>query len=304
MTRRSRNFIAFLAAGVAVTGLVVAFTLGEPTDATTPDTTVAPTTAPTTAATTTVPIHLEPAVTEIATGTAPIVEVWRELPTLAADSLNPAATDAAIELAAQLPHYSTLRPNAEAIPAAGSPVVGRRATDTGWEFDHPTPQHYELTFVVTENHGEWLKVLLPVRPNGTQGWVHTSQVRTSTIHAHVAINLAERRLVATVDGTVIADTPVVIGAADTPTPTGRLFLTHYDEKSEGSAYGPWVAALSGFSQALDRFSGGVPVIAIHGTNNPAAVGQARSNGCIRIPNDVIRVLRDSLPLGTPVDIWP
>ena len=47
-----------------------------------------------------------------------------------------------------------------------------------------------------------------------------------------------------------------------------------------------------------------PVLAIHGTNRPASVGQAASNGCPRLANaDVLR-LAQLAPAGTPVFIWP
>jgi lipoprotein-anchoring transpeptidase ErfK/SrfK len=32
------------------------------------------------------------------------------------------------------------------------------------------------------------------------------------------------------------------------------------------------------------------------------MGGAHSNGCIRIPNEVIEQLADTVPIGTPVDI--
>jgi lipoprotein-anchoring transpeptidase ErfK/SrfK len=53
---------------------------------------------------------------------------------------------------------------------------------------------------------------------------------------------------------------------------------------------------------LDMFDGGLPEIAIHGTNQPELMGQARSNGCIRLPNDAIQRLAEVVPLGTPVEI--
>ena len=109
-------------------------------------------------------------------------------------------------------------------------------------------------------------------------------------------------LLSFVSDSVIAATKVVVGAADTPTPTGRLYVTDDEEKYSGSAYGPWILPLSGYSQVMDEFSGGVPVIAMHGTNRPELIGTAASNGCIRMPDAVIEQLHASLPFGTPVDI--
>jgi lipoprotein-anchoring transpeptidase ErfK/SrfK len=61
--------------------------------------------------------------------------------------------------------------------------------------------------------------------------------------------------------------------------------------------------LNSYSEQLDVFDDGVPVIAMHGTSNPASVGQAASNGCVRMPNEVVSLLYDQLPLGTQVEIY-
>lgn len=42
---------------------------------------------------------------------------------------------------------------------------------------------------------------------------------------------------------------------------------------------------------------------IHGTNNPASVGQAVSHGCVRMRNEDIAVLYQSVAVGTPVYIY-
>ncbi len=41
-------------------------------------------------------------------------------------------------------------------------------------------------------------------------------------------------------------------------------------------------------------------IAIHGTNRPDLIGQAVSNGCIRVANDDLSLLFDRALAGTPV----
>jgi hypothetical protein len=43
--------------------------------------------------------------------------------------------------------------------------------------------------------------------------------------------------------------------------------------------------------------------ALHGTNNPASIGQAVSHGCIRLRNEDIAVLYDRVAVGTPVYIY-
>lgn len=262
-----------------------------------------PTTTTSTPSTTTVPlppIEVDPTRTDVATAVVPTIGVFAQPPADAV--LDPRATAAGATLASLVPGTSPERPNARAIPTIERPVIGRRANPTGWDFDNPTPWGNPLTFIVTEDHGEWLRVEMPVRPNGTEGWIRASDVTRTIIDTHVEIDLSDRTLTAYAGDTVITTTKVVVGAADTPTPTGRLYVTDYEEKYSGSAYGPWILPLSGYSQVMDEFSGGVPVIAMHGTNRPELIGTAASNGCIRMPDAVIEQLHASLPFGTPVDI--
>ena len=106
------------------------------------------------------------------------------------------------------------------------------------------------------------------------------------------------------DGTTIVhQTSAVIGTSATPTPLGTFFITAKRRNAPSESYiGPWALALSAFSEVYDTFSGGLPVIAIHGTNRPDLIGGAHSNGCLRIPNDVVTALAEFVPLGAPVVI--
>ena len=55
------------------------------------------------------------------------------------------------------------------------------------------------------------------------------------------------------------------------------------------------------ARALYLYSGGQDThFRIHGTNEPWLIGQAVSNGCVRLTNDNIIELYDETPLGAPV----
>jgi lipoprotein-anchoring transpeptidase ErfK/SrfK len=90
-----------------------------------------------------------------------------------------------------------------------------------------------------------------------------------------------------------------------PTPGGVYYVKELLEPPEADdLYGPFAYGLSGFSDrpgAVD-FKGGDGALGIHGTNDPSSIGQDVSHGCIRVPNDVIRRMAATLPMGTPVDI--
>jgi lipoprotein-anchoring transpeptidase ErfK/SrfK len=159
--------------------------------------------------------------------------------------------------------------------------------------------------LVTERRGEWVKVLLPLRPNHTEGYVALSDVDISTTQHRIEINLTDNMLTAYDGDEVVAQTPVVAGSAFTQTPTGRFYITDkVPQKNPAGAYGPWALATNGYSEVMDEFDTGVPVVALHGTNTPEKLGTDVSNGCVRLPNDVVTLLADTFPLGTPVFIWP
>lgn len=160
------------------------------------------------------------------------------------------------------------------------------------------------TLLVTEQQGDWLKTLLPMRPNQSTGWVRTSDVTLSQNPYKITVNLANHELVFTKDGQEILRTGVVGGSPRTPTPLGTYYITDpVDLRTRpGGAYGAYALGLSGYSEVLYEFNGGPGQIAIHGTNNPELVGQDVSNGCIRIPNEAVVAIATQAPLGTPVVI--
>lgn len=117
-------------------------------------------------------------------------------------------------------------------------------------------------FLVQEKRSGWLEVLLPVRPNGSTGWVR------------------ER------GGQLLLQEPLGIGTADTPTPGGVYYLRELLRPPDpGTVYGPYADGLSGFSNVLTSFEGGEGVIGLHGNNDPSSLGSDVSAGCIRMDND-------------------
>jgi lipoprotein-anchoring transpeptidase ErfK/SrfK len=93
-----------------------------------------------------------------------------------------------------------------------------------------------------------------------------------------------------------------IGAAATPTPTGRFYVNQRLIPSDPHGpFGPGAVGISAFSEVLTGWTQGGP-IAIHGTNAPWSIGKAVSNGCIRLRNPVLRRVFSQALSGTPVVI--
>jgi lipoprotein-anchoring transpeptidase ErfK/SrfK len=165
-----------------------------------------------------------------------------------------------------------------------------------------TPLGSLRTLLVTARRSDgWLQVLLPVRPNGTRGWIRASSVIVITTPFRIVINRKYRTLKLLRSGSVVGRYPVAVGAPSTPTPTGLFFIADkIDTGNPGGAFGPYALGLSGYSNVLFSFDGGDGVVGIHGTNVDSSVGRAVSHGCVRMHNRDIKTVYRKIWLGTPV----
>lgn len=148
---------------------------------------------------------------------------------------------------------------------------------------------------------EMVEVALPTRPNGQTGWIKTADFSFSTSNWYVQINTGNNTVSVWQGEELKFNTQAVTGKASTPTPRVTAFI---DEKIAGpsGAYGPWLLSLGVFSNAHNTFGGGLPKVALHGTNQPGLMGQYASNGCIRVTNDSITWIYNNVPVGTYVAI--
>ncbi len=174
-----------------------------------------------------------------------------------------------------------------------------------WLYDPGNPATgVPQTFLVKSQRADgWVEVLLPVRPNGSTGWVQAADVSLTQNPYRIAVSLGAHTITVTNGHDVIYTGPVAVGAPDTPTPTGNYYLYVLLQAPDPSGpYGPYAYGLSSHSDALETFAGGDAEIGIHGNNDASALGQNVSHGCIRMDNAGITDLAGKLPLGTPVDV--
>jgi len=160
----------------------------------------------------------------------------------------------------------------------------------------------QLRLLVREQQGEWLKVLMPVRPNGTTGWIRDSDVRLDTNDFRMVADLTARKITVWKGNDVFMQEPIGVGKAASRTPGGLFYTTELLRPEGQPQYGPYAFALSGYSEVFSTFAGGPGQLGLHGTNSPASVGAEVSNGCIRMRNEAITRLAENLPLGVPVEI--
>jgi lipoprotein-anchoring transpeptidase ErfK/SrfK len=184
-------------------------------------------------------------------------------------------------------------------PASRSRVVARlpRLDENGFA---------QVVGVVASRTGgscrpQWYRVQLAVLPNETEGWVRPWAVALYRVSTRVVVDLSERRLRLYRGGRVVFETAVAIGSPATPTPLGRYFVNErWTLRDASGPFGPAALGISAHSVALQDVWVQHGPIAIHGTNEPWSIGEAASNGCIRVPNAAMRRLFPLAPAGTPV----
>jgi lipoprotein-anchoring transpeptidase ErfK/SrfK len=161
-----------------------------------------------------------------------------------------------------------------------------------------------LVFLVADQQEDWLEVYLPVQPNGSTGWIRETDVMLSPNPYRIVVDVTNHEISVYEDNEEFLRGPIGVGTADTPTPGGVYFIRQLLQNPDPSTvYGPYAYGLSGFSEALESFEGGEPIIGIHGNNDESSLGNDVSSGCIRMDNDQItQLVERPLPLGTPVEI--
>jgi lipoprotein-anchoring transpeptidase ErfK/SrfK len=184
--------------------------------------------------------------------------------------------------------------------AASEPVV-ELANDPNF------PRHFlavlDYNAYAASKPQDWIEVLLPIRPNGTTGWLPRSDLDLYENPYRIEIDVSSFHLTVYRQNEIFVETVIGVGTGETPTPIGRFYTADlYEVPTENSLYGPYAFGLSGFSDVLTSFNGGAGIVGIHGTNDESSLGTEISHGCIRIPNDLIIELARTLPLGTPVNI--
>jgi lipoprotein-anchoring transpeptidase ErfK/SrfK len=194
-------------------------------------------------------------------------------------------------------------PTLQVFDQPGAPVPSRSFPNPWFVNDdqrYPVPQVFLAESVRPDG---WTQILLPIRPNGSTGWVRTTDVQLALNTYKVVVSLAAHQITVFHGPDVFYQGPVAIGAPATPTPTGTYFIRVLQQAPDpNTVYGPYAYGLSSHSDVLTDFNGGDGEIGIHGNNDASALGRSVSHGCIRMDNTAITNLAKVLPLGTPVDV--
>jgi lipoprotein-anchoring transpeptidase ErfK/SrfK len=144
----------------------------------------------------------------------------------------------------------------------------------------------------------WYKLDLPMRPNGTYGWVPASSVSLAPTTSKIVIHINARTIDVYRGSKHAWHAIVAVGAPGRETPKGYFYVAARFVPYHDSFLGVFALETSAYSKLTEWPGGGV--VGIHGTSLPQLLGQAVSHGCVRVSNTTAAALKRLAPLGTPI----
>ncbi|HKC76801.1 MAG TPA: L,D-transpeptidase [Gaiellaceae bacterium] len=160
----------------------------------------------------------------------------------------------------------------------------------------------QVMFAVGEQTGTdgkpWYHISIPMRPNGTYGWVPAALVSLSPTKGRIVVSLGARTIDLYWGARHVWHAKVAIGAPGRETPTGSYFVAARFVPYHDPFLGVFAVETSAYSKLTEWPGGGV--VGIHGTSLPQLLGQAVSHGCVRVANVTAEKLKRYAPLGTPI----
>lgn len=180
-------------------------------------------------------------------------------------------------------------------------TAARTITRLRFASEDKLPEVYLVLSAIVDPRGDvWLRIRIPMRPNGRIGWVPVDMLsQLYVVRTRLVINRAITRATLYKNGRRIWQAPVGVGKASTPTPKGSFYVRER-LKGDGKVYGTWAFGTSAYASISDWPHGGV--VGIHGTNQPHLIPGRPSHGCVRVRNVKINQLARLMPIGTPIQI--
>ena len=178
---------------------------------------------------------------------------------------KPVVTSAPVSTTAppDVSYIATAKNTVTTLPVYDSPGAPEpaRTFDNPWLYDPtvPTSTVPQVFLVKQQRNDGWVQVLLPVRPNGSTGWVKASDVTLTSNPFHIQVALGAHTITVTNGSNVVYTGPVAVGATDpplpdvgkpTPTPTGEYYLRVLLQAPDpNTVYGPYAYGLSSHSDS-------------------------------------------------------
>ncbi|WP_166001526.1 L,D-transpeptidase family protein [Bacillus sp. Cs-700] len=113
----------------------------------------------------------------------------------------------------------------------------------------------------------------------------------NTLPFTIYVSLTNRTLTLLKNGSTVKVYPVGVGRMLHDTPTGKFIIINKAPNPGGPFGTMWMS--------ISKIHYG-----IHGTNDPSSIGKYVSKGCIRMYNQDVEQLANTIPIGTSVTIGP
>src|SRR5205085_3711204 len=179
-------------------------------------------------------------------------------------------------------------------PAAPSPAR---------TLSNPNEDGAPRVFLVKSQHPDWLEVMVPVRPNGTRGWIRSSDVSLTQHSWRALVEVGANRLTVWKGKDLFLQDSVAVGTGGTPTPTGDYYITELLKPDDpGGAYGPYAFGLSAFSVVVDPLTGVRGLVRMLATIISSSIGRAVSYGVASLTTSRTTKLAFYTPVGTSISM--
>jgi lipoprotein-anchoring transpeptidase ErfK/SrfK len=231
---------------------------------------------------------------------------WRRFTTRVAAVLVTAATLAPAGSGAAAPALPS------AYPAAGELVATRVAARTAPDRKAPVVRvlhqfrrdyRFQVVLALAQTTGvdgkTWFKLSLPMRPNGTTGWIPAATVALKPMRSRIVVHRGLRFVEVFRGDRRELRAKVAVGAPGRETPLGDFYVTARFVPDD-PFLGVFALETSAYSRLTEWPGGGI--VGIHGTSKPWLLGKAASHGCVRVSNATALALRRVAPVGTPISI--
>ena len=180
----------------------------------------------------------------------------------------------------------------------------RRVTRLHWDTEDGFPEVYLLLRAHWDKRGrEWVLLRVPMRPNGTTGWVRRDALgRFHLTHLLLVVDRERLRMSLYSSGRLRWSAPVGVGKSASPTPAGHFWIREeFKVQDPRSGYWPYAFGTADYSTLTDWPGGGI--VGIHGPYyEPQLIPGRISHGCIRLRVADDGWLAGHIAVGTPLRV--
>jgi lipoprotein-anchoring transpeptidase ErfK/SrfK len=180
-------------------------------------------------------------------------------------------------------------------PAANATKIKRM---TYFRSDNRVQEILAVGSRTASNGTVWYHISVPMRPNGTYGWIPAADVELQPTEAEIVVHVARREIDVYRHGKRVWHGKVAVGAPGMETPLGHFYVAATFAPYQDPFLGVWALETSAYSRLTEWPGGGV--VGIHGTDEPWLLGKAVSHGCVRVSNTTAAHLKRLTPVGTPI----